>query len=678
VVTTSGVIAAGQTITAHVSGSWGTTGVTAGLQWYGCPFVAPVGQSDCSVLTAGPEDFNALPGAKTSTLVLQEAYKAVYVAYRGTKPGYESDKVESSIIGGAPNYIPDVVPLGAVGASGTTGGQAHVGAKLTAVLPKWSRPISVLHEVWQTQACVPGSCDEHPAQWAAVSDEFGSTPAYTPTPADYASGGTAIRLAVTVSPSDGDPTVYSPEYVLGLGTVKVVTAPTLVATASTFGVKPGSYLPAGTGVVQWRTDATDNPGTIRARNAAADATHAIYADVTYSPAGYQPITTRLIAQKGTVYATEAITGTRLGDTLGLLLAHPYIDPVGLTHALHYQWYSNGIAITGATGATFKPSSGYVNHHIQVRITGTSSLYNDVTSTTPSTFVLAAGVFTTPSAPSVVVSGAGLMPGTLMTVTPAGDYGTTGITFKYQWQRSANSGANWSNIAGATSARYTPVAGDATLELRVIVTATKSGYTSLSATSLTQNVLYSPDLVNFTTPALVPTGGVAKVGALLTVSVGTWNTTGLTYKYAWYDGDSSATGTLIPGVTGTTWTPTPTAYGDDVTVKVTASRAGYASVSVDSTPVTVGLGSAPVDVVAPVITKVGSAYTVSPGSWNLDGLSFTYEWQLGGTPVSYRNSYAPQGSDHGLITVHITATRNGYADKVIVVNGPTVSPQSVAS
>ena len=60
----------------------------------------------------------------------------------------------------------------------------------------------------------------------------------------------------------------------------------------------------------------------------------------------------------------------------------------------------------------------------------------------------------------------------------------GTTTAYQWQTSTDA-TNWTNISGATSASYTPVAGDATNFLRVSVTKTNTAgsATATSATTL---------------------------------------------------------------------------------------------------------------------------------------------------------------------------------------------------
>lgn len=63
----------------------------------------------------------------------------------------------------------------------------------------------------------------------------------------------------------------------------------------------------------------------------------------------------------------------------------------------------------------------------------------------------------------------------------------GTTTAYQWQSSTNGTSNWTNIAGATTASYTPVAGDATNFLRVSVTKTNSAGSSTASSAATLRV-----------------------------------------------------------------------------------------------------------------------------------------------------------------------------------------------
>lgn len=50
----------------------------------------------------------------------------------------------------------------------------------------------------------------------------------------------------------------------------------------------------------------------------------------------------------------------------------------------------------------------------------------------------------------------------------------GSAVAYQWQTSANGTSGWTNIGGATSATYTPIAGDVTQYVRAAITVTDSG------------------------------------------------------------------------------------------------------------------------------------------------------------------------------------------------------------
>ena len=59
--------------------------------------------------------------------------------------------------------------------------------------------------------------------------------------------------------------------------------------------------------------------------------------------------------------------------------------------------------------------------------------------------------------------------TAASVTPAD------VTKSYQWQRSTDGGTTWTNIEGATSGRYTPVAADMGENVRIRVKVTAEGY-----------------------------------------------------------------------------------------------------------------------------------------------------------------------------------------------------------
>ena len=77
-------------------------------------------------------------------------------------------------------------------------------------------------------------------------------------------------------------------------------------------------------------------------------------------------------------------------------------------------------------------------------------------------------------------------GSTFTVTP-GVWPSTSTGQTYQWERSADGGASWSNIAGATGTSYLTVAGDAGYRIRVRETLTTNAGSSSVYTLTSPNL-----------------------------------------------------------------------------------------------------------------------------------------------------------------------------------------------
>ena len=173
------------------------------------------------------------------------------------------------------------------------------------------------------------------------------------------------------------------------------------------------------------------------------------------------------------------------------------------------------------------------------------------------------------------------------------------------------------------------------------------------------MLYSTPL-DTTTPPVVTSDGI--VGRPLTVSTGVWNAPSLVFTYQWL-----RDGVVIPGVTGTTFTPLAGYYGDQITARVTATRAGYVPVTVQSNEILIGLGLAPVATTLPTITglaQVNVMLKASTGVWNVDGLTFAFEWRRDGVPIATANGreYTVTSDDGGhILSVRVIASRVGYAN-----------------
>ncbi|WP_426004066.1 hypothetical protein ACPFL9_17115 [Paenarthrobacter sp. NyZ202] len=161
--------------------------------------------------------------------------------------------------------------------------------------------------------------------------------------------------------------------------------------------------------------------------------------------------------------TPTVTGTAaVGSTL---TANPGTWTSGTS--LTYQWFRNGAAIAGATASKYVLAAADQGTQITVKVTGTKSGYATTTKESAPTATVVAGTL---AGPTPTVSGT-LAVGSVLTANP-GTW-TSGTTLSYQWYRSGVA------ITAATAKTYTIVALDQGDTLRVRVTGTKPGYTTLA-------------------------------------------------------------------------------------------------------------------------------------------------------------------------------------------------------
>ena len=236
---------------------------------------------------------------------------------------------------------------------------------------------------------------------------------------------------------------------------------------------------------------------------------------------------------------------------------------GVTTA--WQWFRGSAAISGATRSSYVPTAADLGARLTARATGTTAECSAVRAMSAPTVPVAAGVVTSTRRP--VVSGIAKV-GARLSAT-AGSWSVPGLTYRYQWLRGATA------IHGATGSSYVPSAADRGAHLAVRVTASRAGYTSAGATSAATSAVRSGTITSVKRPSV---SGTAKVGRKLTAKVGSWSPGGLTYRYQWY-----RNGSAIHGATHAVRTVTTKDRGKKLTVRVTALRAGYTSVSATSRP-----------------------------------------------------------------------------------------------
>lgn len=185
----------------------------------------------------------------------------------------------------------------------------------------------------------------------------------------------------------------------------------------------------------------------------------------------------------------------------------------------------------------------------------------------------------------------------------------------------------------------------------------------------------PKLVNTAKPAISAT---PKVGQKVKATGGTWSPTGNSYAYQWLAG-----GTAIKGATSATFVPAAAHTSKKLTVRVTASRAGYPTVKATSAEVGVQAGTFTwtknpvVTGVAQVDTPlVASSGTVTPAP------TLAYQWFADDVEIAGASgaSFSPAADHVGRnISVRVRSTAPGYkaSARTIRVASPVAlgQPQS---
>ena len=260
-------------------------------------------------------------------------------------------------------------------------------------------------------------------------------------------------------------------------------------------------------------------------------------------------------------------------------------------ALTFQWTADKSPIAGANQPTYVVTTADVGKEIRVVVTATSAT-GVVTKTSDELAEVYRGRFSN-AVPAIVGT---IAPGQsvqadLSSWTPA----PTKVT--YRWLR------NGKAITGATGATYTVSAADLKKNLSVRVTASRTGYYALIATSAAAKV--APAFASAPVPTIE---GTPVAGQTLTANTGAWSPAPSSLSLQWL-----VDGGPLAGATGATLALTTELVGRVVSVRVTAGLVGYASVSTVSVPVTV---AAPVvDTPAPPVleTPVPAVETPVPQS-----------------------------------------------------------------
>ncbi|HYH88449.1 MAG TPA: DUF3344 domain-containing protein, partial [Solirubrobacteraceae bacterium] len=339
-----------------------------------------------------------------------------------------------------------------------------------------------------------------------------------------------------------------------------------------------------------------------------------------------------------------------------------------TITYEYQWQrcdaagANCIDIPGETGTTYTLTPADVGSTVRVVVTAV----NDAGSSTPSASAPSATI--TQLAPSNVtlpqLTGSHQDGETL--TTTIGDWdGTAPLDYDVQWLRCDASGANCTDIPGATAPSYVLTGADIGSTVRSEVTASNDAGSDIAVSGPTSAVDPAPP-VNTTVPTV---GGVERDGETLTASDGVWTGTDpIVFTYQWErcdaDGDDCQP---IVGADEETYTLEDADAGQTVRVVVTGTNAVGADVATSEPTITVD-GNPPANVVDPTLsgtTLDGDTLTLDDGDWTgTDTLTAAYRWErcdaAGCAPIAGATglSYTLQAADvDGTVRAVVTYTND---------------------
>ena len=408
---------------------------------------------------------------------------------------------------------------------------------------------------------------------------------------------------------------------------------------------PGEWDPAGTTFTyQWSVGGAEvDDATAQTYTPVASD---VGEDVSVTVTGTAPNATPVSATSGAVgpvvkadltTATPVISDTTpsLGQTISIDSGEWGPAPV----AFSYQWEANGIAISGATGTSLELTAAEVGDEITVVVTGTKAGYNNAIEESGATAEVAAGDL---GAAVPTITGTPKAGATVTVLT--GTWAPPGVTLSYQWQ------ADGVDV-GTDSTTYSPVASDVGKVITVEVTGSLDGYGDETEESAPTFAVVKGDL----TGTIDFTGTLMFGETLTTVETG-WDGAELTYE--WF-ADGVSTGT------GGAYVLDATDVSKDITVQVTAVRAGYNAGLLESQPQG-PVGAAPMVPAVPTIDDsspaVGDLLGAIVGTWSPSGVAFGYQWLANGTDIAGAtgSTYEVQSSDLGdTLSVRVTGTKAGH-------------------
>jgi len=428
-------------------------------------------------------------------------------------------------------------------------------------------------------------CDQNGANCSAIGGQTGTS--YVVQQAD---AGSTLEVVVTATNGLGVATASSSPTAIVTGGAPPqpgTPGPSISGTATqggTLTASPGSWsgTPQPTFAYQWRECTGGQtlpcpaiPGATAATYLlqSSDVGTTVYVEVTgtnslgSATATSSPtptVTGPPINQSPPAISGTAAPGNQLISSPGTWSGYP-------TPALAYQWEDCNATcspIAGATGSTYTVQSSDDGYAIQLRVTGSNSVQQNVPATSNA---LTVNYAPQPGTPGPSISGTATQ-GATLTASPGSWSGTPSPTFAYQWNRCNTGGTACSAISGASASTYVLQRADMTHTVLVKVTATNSQGSATAASPVTAIVTGPP--VNTSVPTV---SGTPVQGNTLTGTLGTWTGYPTPTLSAQWQRCTSTGCANIAGATSTSYVLTAADVGAQLRIAVVARNSAGSAI-----------------------------------------------------------------------------------------------------
>lgn len=553
--TVTGLARQGQLLSAS-TGSWSGSPTSYAYQWERCD----AGGGACTAVPSARNASYPLAGADVGFTL-----RVVVTAANAGGSASAASAPTAMVVPDPPlNLAPPVI-------SGTP----RDGESLTASTGSWARSPTSFAYLWQWSS-------DGGSSWNGIS---ATGAVYTPTAADV---GSTVRVVVTASNAGGSASEASAptDVVTPAVPPANVELPTIIGAAqegATLTVDLGTWTGSPFAYAyQWETCEQD--GVTCTPIAGAEA------------AEYTPTTAVIGLRLRVVVSASNSGGTGSASSLAtvpVLVAAPANTSPPLVSGLAYEsetlaastgdWLGNPTSfafvwqrcdesgancssVTWADTDTYRLREQDVGLTIRVVVTAT----NEGGPTSASSATTAVVIPLPPVNETTPTTSGVLEEGEVLNADTGTWLSSGALSYEFQWQRSIDGGASWSDIDQATGPTYQLASIDVGTVIRVVVTASNAGGSASMPSSATAAISAPGGPVNIGPPTFA---GSLQPGRTLDADSGAWSGSPTSYTYQWQlSGDRGQRWTDIVSATATSLTLTTAHVGSDVRVLVTAHNA----------------------------------------------------------------------------------------------------------